>query len=360
MNSSSRAVIVFSLILFLNCSSEDDSTQILDSPPEESTYFPPISSEIWDTKTLSEIGYNETNLPPLLDFLEDKNTKGFIILHNGKIVIETYMNGHNETSLWYWASAGKTLTSATIGIAQDQGLLSINDSVSDYIGTNWTSIPLEKEKLITCNNLLSMTSGLDDTLGDSISVDNLHYSADAGDRWAYHNVYVKLQDVVSNASNQTWDSYFNTHLKNRIGMSGAWTPFGNLNIYWSTTRSMARFGLLTSAKGTWEDTQIISESFLTEATNTSQSINPAYGCLWWLNGKSSYQLPQSQFELSGELIPNAPDDMYCALGRNDQKIYIVPSKKLVIIRMGESADNVNFALSSFDNDLWEQLNLVID
>jgi hypothetical protein len=52
--------------------------------------------------------------------------------------------------------------------------------------------------------------------------------------------------------------------------------------------------------------------------------------------------------------------MYCALGRDDQKIYIVPGKKLVIIRMGESADNVNFALSSFDNDLWEQLNLVID
>lgn len=360
MNSSIRAVIVFSLILFFNCSSEDDTTQTQDSSPAETIYFPPMSSDIWDTKTLTEIGYNETNLQPLLDFLEDKNTKVFIMLHNGKIVIEAYMNNHNVASPWYWASAGKTLTTAVTGIAQDEGLLDINAKVSDYIDTGWTSIPLEKENLITNKSLLTMTSGLDDTLGDSISAENLQYSADAGDRRAYHNVYLKLQDVVAIASNQTWDSYFNTHLKNRIGMSGAWIPFGNLNTYWSTTRSMARFGLLTAAYGAWEDTQIISESFLTKATNTSQSTNPAYGYLWWLNGKSSYQLPQSQSQISGELIPNAPDDMYCALGRNDQKIYIVPSEKLVIIRMGECANNLNFALSSFDNDLWEQLNLVID
>lgn len=280
------------------------------------------------------------------------------MLHNGKIIIESYMNDHNEASPWYWASAGKTLTTAVIGIAQDEGILDINDQVSDYIGTGWTSIPLEKENLITNKNLLSMTSGLDD-ISDDIS-ENLQYSADAGSRWAYHGVYLKLQDFVSSASNQSWDDYFNLKLKERIGMNGAWIPFGNSNVYWSTTRSMARFGLLTAAKGKWENTQIISEDFLTEATNTSQSINQAYGYLWWLNGKSSYQLPQSQFEIPGELISNAPSDMHCALGRDDQKIYIVPSKKLVIIRMGESAENVNFALSYFDNDLWENINAVID
>jgi CubicO group peptidase (beta-lactamase class C family) len=360
MKSSSRAVIVISLILFFNCSSEDDTTQIQDSLPAESIYFPPISSEIWETKSLSELEWNDTQLQPLLDFLENNSTKGFIILHNGKIVIETYMNGHTQTSPWYWASAGKTLTTTMTGIAQDEGFLNINDKVSDYIGTGWTNIPLEKENLITCTNLLSMTSGLDDTLGQNISVENLQYSADADDRWAYHGVFLKLQDVVSIASNQTWTSYFNTKLKDRLGMTGSWIPFEDLNIYWSTTRSMARFGLLSSNNGKWEDTQIISENFLNQATNTSQTINEAYGYLWWLNGKSSYHLPQSQLEIQGELIPNAPNDMYCALGRDDQKIYIVPSKKLVIIRMGDAAENINFALSSFDNDLWEKINLVID
>ena len=110
----------------------------------------------------------------------------------------------------------------------------------------------------------------------------------------------------------------------------------------------------------WNSTQIINENYLTVATNTSQNINQAYGYLWWLNGKSSYHLPSTQFEFSGTIIPNAPLDMYCALGLNDQKIYVVPSKKIVIIRMGNSADGSNFALSDFDNVLWGKINDVIN
>lgn len=45
-----------------------------------------------------------------------------------------------------------------------------------------------------------------------------------------------------------------------------------------------------------------------------------------------------------------------ALGKNDQKIYIIPSKKMVVIRMGDAADIVNLALSDFDNVLWEKIN----
>lgn len=350
---------LFCIALVFNCSSDDSTSEIpMDGTPDpDVTYFPPLDgSSTWDTKTLTELEWNASQLQPLLDFLEEKNTKSFMVLHKGKIVIEAYMNGHSASEPWYWASAGKTLTTAVTGIAQAEGLLSIDNKVSDYLGTGWTSIPLDKENLITCKNLLSMNSGLDDTLGDGVSPENLQYIADAGDRWAYHNVYVKLQDVVSNASNQTWSNYFNTALKNKIGMTGAWIPIGDLSVYWSNTRSMARFGLMISAEGKWDHTQIVPEAFLNEATNTSQSINEAYGYLWWLNGKSSYHLPQTQFEFSGELIPNAPADMYCALGRDDQKIYIVPSKDLVVIRMGESADDISFGLSTFDNDLWEKIN----
>jgi CubicO group peptidase (beta-lactamase class C family) len=169
-----------------------------------------------------------------------------------------------------------------------------------------------------------------------------------------------MQDVIAAASNTTFKNYFNTNLKDKIGMSGLWTNISDLSVFWSNTRSMARFGLLISADGTWNNTSVVSESFLKEATNTSQDINKAYGYLWWLNGKESFHLPQSQNEFSGKLIPNAPADMYAALGKNDQKIYVVPSKKLVIIRMGESAENSNFALSSFDNDLWGKINALIN
>ena len=344
------------LIFLTSCSSSDTPTDT--DPTPEATYFPPLSSETWETVSPSDLGWNQSQLQPLLDYLALKNTKGFIILHNGKIVVESYMNGHSSTSPWYWASAGKTLTTAVSGIAQDEGLININSKVSDYLGTGWTSAPLTKENLITCKNLLSMNSGLDDTLGDDVSPANLQYVADAGTRWAYHNVYVKMQDVVAQTSNQTWSTYFNTKLRDRIGMSGSWIPVGDLSVYWSNTRSMARFGLMTYAKGKWENTQIVPEAFLNEATNTSQSINLAYGYLWWLNGKPTFHLPQTQFEFSGSLIPNAPNDMYAALGKNDQKIYVVPSKKLVVIRMGEVAnpENPTFGLSGFDDELWQKIN----
>ena len=55
-----------------------------------------------------------------------------------------------------------------------------------------------------------------------------------------------------------------------------------------------------------------------------------------------------------------PNDMFAALGKNDQKIYVVPSKKLVIIRMGDSADGTNIALSDFDNVLWGKINALIN
>ncbi|WP_343329409.1 serine hydrolase domain-containing protein [Polaribacter staleyi] len=355
-----QLLFIFCILFLFNCSSKNSDEITEELPIIDSNYFPPLNSDLWETKTLTELNWNETELQFLLDFLEEKNSKGFIILHNGKIVVEAYFNNHTASNNWYWASAGKTLTSTIIGIAQDRNEIDINNKVSEYLGTGWTSAPLEKENLITCKNLLSMNSGLDDSLGDSVSASNLEYIADAGSRWAYHNVYVKLQDVLATAANTTWKDYFNSNLRNKTGMNGSWTNLNNLNVYWSNTRSMARFGLLISNYGKWENNQIVSENFITEATNTSQNINKAYGYLWWLNGKSSYHLPSSQLEFNGALIPNAPNDMFAALGKNDQKIYIVPSKKLVIIRMGESADSSNFALSSFDNDLWEKINNVIN
>ena len=285
------------LISLYSCSSGNNP--IDQEPINQELYFPPLNSNTWETISVSELGWNESELQPLLDYLETKNTKGFMMLYNGKIVVENYFNGHTETTPWYWASAGKTLTSTVTGIAQEEGLININSKVSDYLGTAWTSAPLEKENLITCKHLLSMNSGLDDSFRDDVSPSNLQYKADAGTRWAYHNVYVKLQDVVAQASNQTWNNYFNSKLRNPIGMTGSWINLDDLSVYFSDTRSMARFGLLVFAKGKWETSQIVPEAFLNEATNTSQSINQAYGYLWWLNGKSSYHLPQTQLEFPG-------------------------------------------------------------
>lgn len=320
-------------------------------------YFPPSDgSTTWETKTISSLGWNQSAVQPLLDYLALKNSKSFIVLVDGKIVLENYFNGHSASTNWYWASAGKTLTSTMTGIAQEEGFLNLDTKVSNYLGVGWTSELLAKENLITNKHLLTMTSGLEDiTNGDCVTPSCLNYNADAGSRWAYHNVYVKLQDIIAASTNQSFTSYFNAKLRTKIGMDGSWFTSGNNSVYASTSRSMARFGLLALNKGKWNGTTILNETYFNQATSTSQNINLSYGYLWWLNGKASYHLPSSQYQFNGSIIPSAPNDMFMALGKNDQKIYVIPSKKMVIIRMGDAADTVNLALSDFDTVLWQKI-----
>jgi CubicO group peptidase (beta-lactamase class C family) len=353
-----RIVVIFGILLQLGCSHSNDDNN--NASNFEIMYFPPNNNSVWETIAPSELDWDESKIPDLLTYLQNENTKSLIVLYNGRIVIEEYFNNHTATTPWYWASAGKTLTATLTGIAEQEGFLNIQNKVSDYIGTNWTSIPIEKEGLITCRHLLNMTAGLDDSQGDNVSPSNLQYSADAGTRWAYHNVYVKLQDIVATATNQSWEDYFTLKLKNPIGMTGNWYQFEDLSIYWSDSRSMARFGLLALNKGSWNNTTIVNQTYFNASTSTSQNINLAYGYLWWLNGKTSFHIPQSQLEYPGSLIPNAPDDTFMALGKNDQKIYVVPSRNLVIIRMGDAAEGNNIDSENFNNTLWQYINAVIN
>ena len=237
------------LLFCLGCTKEDTETK---PAPSVTKYFPPLTGTQWETQSITSLNWNQGAVQPLLDYVELKHSKSFLILVDGKIVMENYFNGHSATANWYWASAGKTLTSTVTGIAEQEGYLNINSKVSDYIGTGWTSVPLTKENLITNRHLLTMTSGIEDIAnGDDVTPASLQYKADAGTRWAYHNVYVKLQDVVAKATKQTWSNYFNTRLRDKIGMDGAWFYSGNSSVYASTTRSMARFGLLMLNKGKW-------------------------------------------------------------------------------------------------------------
>jgi CubicO group peptidase (beta-lactamase class C family) len=95
-------------------------------------------------------------------------------------------------------------------------------------------------------------------------------------------------------------------------MDGSWLTIDNNSVYFSTTRSMARFGLLMLNNGKWENTTIINENYCKAATTTSQNINKSFYC-WWLNGKASYH-PQSQ-QSSLSLIQAGPTDMYMVLGK---------------------------------------------
>lgn len=323
------------------------------------TYFPPLVGNTWDTVSPQTLGWCTNRIDSLYQLLDSANTKAFIILKDGKIVIEKYFDTFTQDSPWYWASAGKTITSVLTGIAQQEGKLSINDSTSKYIGSGWTSCPPDKEGKITIRHQLTMSTGLDYLVPDwDCKLPScLNYKADAGTQWFYHNAtYLLLQDVLESATGLTLQQYTNQKIGLKIGMSGLWIN----GVYYSKPRSMARFGLMVLNKGIWNgDTLMKDTAYYRAMLNTSQSLNESYGYLWWLNGKSSYRLPASLQVFSGNLFPPAPDELLCGLGKNDQKLYIWPSQRIVIIRMGESADVSSPVPVAVDTLIWKELNRLI-
>ena len=340
-----RVIIIFCCLIFSKLSNSQ-------------TYFPPNNSTIWDTVSHANFNWCQNKIDSLYSFLDSSNTKSFILLKNGKIVLERYFNGHSDTSNWYWASAGKTITSFLVGIAQEEGYLEITDTTSDYLGNGWTNCNSFQEQKITIWNQLTMTTGLDNNVSFDCTDDTcLLYLSDPGTRWAYHNApYTLLRPVIENATGQGINLYAYQKLLNPIGMNGLFLYSNYNNIFNSTARSMARFGLLILNKGNWDGNQILSDTnYFNQMLNTSQMLNQSYGYLWWLNGKPSYMLPGSQFIFNGDITLNAPEDLVSALGKNGQIINVIPSQNLVWIRMGEGPDNFLFT-HDLNIKIWNYIN----
>jgi CubicO group peptidase (beta-lactamase class C family) len=324
-------------------------------------YFPPLLGSAWDTTSAVSLGWCQPQLDSLLDFVGSRDSKAFILLKDGKIVAERYYGTFTVDSAWYWASAGKSLTSFLVGMAQQEGYLSIYDTTSDYLGAGWTSLTSQQEEKITIRNQLTMTTGLEDSVPDKDCTDDtcLTYRADAGTRWAYHNApYTLLDPVIETATGRTLNQYFNQKLSVTTGMSGMFVRIGYNNVFFSKPRSFARYGLLILNRGEWNGNRIMTDTaYFNDMVNSSQTLNNSYGYLWWLNGKSSFMAPGFQFVFPGSWSPSAPPDMFAAMGKNGQLLNIVPSMNLVWLRMGNEPSG-NFVPFALNDTIWQKLNMV--
>ncbi len=121
-------------------------------------YFPPLNNTAtWDTLSPDSLGWCSKEIDALYDYLNQQDTKGFIVLKNGKIVLEKYFGTFSKDSDWYWASAGKTITSFLVGKAQEEKFLSMDAPTSSYLGAGWTACTPEQENKITIRHQLTMT-----------------------------------------------------------------------------------------------------------------------------------------------------------------------------------------------------------
>lgn len=326
----------------------------------QNLYYPPLTGNTWQTISQQELGWCPDSVSALIDYAGNNNTKALIVLKNGKIALEHYYGSFTADSVWYWASAGKSLTAFLVGLAQEQGFLSIEDTTSEYLGPGWTSCTPEQEEKITIRNQLSMNSGLNDGVGnlDCTLSSCLQYLAEPNTRWSYHNApYTLLDQVMISATGIPLNNFVFSNLSQTVGLFGAYLQIDYNNVFFSNARSMARFGLLCQNKGVWnQDTIMHDQQYFEEMINPSQNLNKSYGYLWWLNGQESFMLPSLQTVFPGMLMPDAPADVYSGIGKNVQCVMVSPSTGYVVVRMGNPPEGVTSLVPTIlPNMLWKKL-----
>jgi CubicO group peptidase (beta-lactamase class C family) len=116
----------------------------------------------------------------------------------------------------------------------------------------------------------------------------------------------------------------------------------------SPARDLAKFGaaVMAGCVGLGVD-----ESYRVAMTKPSQSLNPAYGMLWWVNDSSFFFAPRLAVRVDGPFFSGVPSDAYAALGAGDQCCVVVPSLDLVVARTGAAAGEASAAGSGFVREL---------
>ncbi|MEM8584180.1 MAG: serine hydrolase [Bacteroidota bacterium] len=324
-------------------------------------YFPPDHDQgEWETISPEELGFRTDRIEDLYTFLDDNQTKSFMLLKDGKIVLEEYFGTYTTDSIFFWNSAGKSLRAAMFGQAVEEGWLSLDDVSSDYLGAGWSSLTPEQESAITVLNHLTMTTGMDDTVPDCLDPECFQFLVPPGERWFYDNPpYSISKEILEAATGSTINAYTNTRIEGPLGMrNGFWLNLGSNNtIYLSRARDMARFGLMIQADGQWDGEEIVDSAHVHLMTQPSQELNPSYGILWWLNGQESYIPPGFAANIDGPMSVAAPQDLALAAGAFGQFIGVSHEEGLIMIRQGNLQD-FSFAPILFHNQIWEFIELL--
>lgn len=304
----------------------------------------------------------------LLDYLHNNDTTGFLVIQDGKVLVEknwpapegnpmfaifAYERTKEGSLLEDVASQQKSFVAVMVAIAIDKGLIDVDKPVNAYLGAGWSKATPEQEAAIRVIDVLTMSSGLDDKFG---------YVAPPGTLFHYNTpVYAMTKRILTAAAKLPLETITHDWLTEPTGMvNTAWrkrpaalADVGNPTGLVTSPRDTALFGLMVLHGGVANSgRRVVSEANL-KALFTPSATNPAYGRLWWLNG-SAWHARALGGRVDGPLIAAAPADMVAALGALDRRLYVVPSRKLVVVRTGAAASD-----KEFDQQLWLRLMKVI-
>jgi CubicO group peptidase (beta-lactamase class C family) len=336
-----------------------------------------LRPELFQTMTIEYKQDGQVKQANLEEFLQSTQTTSFIVIQDDAILYEGYFNGYNRDSIVTSFSMAKSVTSALIGIAIDEGRIgSVDDPIVHYL-------PELRDKGldgVTIRHLLLMSSGIRYVSDDEISGPaELSPFSDDGLSYSYPNLRSQALAVVPDAKQPGAEFNYNNYNPTLLGIilersthmpvaqylqEKIWEPLGmEYPASWSLDSKesgfeatlcclngraidFAKFGRLFLNNGNWNGTQIISEQWV--EASTSPYPNPNGNIAWrahtwfsnWPESNGYYK-----YQWWGKIKPDGSYD-FMAIGHLGQRIYVSPQNRAVAVRFGISDEGV---------DAWEEV-----
>jgi CubicO group peptidase (beta-lactamase class C family) len=296
-------------------------------------------------------------------------TRAIVVIHRGKLVAERYMAGYTaETPLLSWSMA-KSVTQALVGIAVRRGLVDIDKPMGN---THWRSddpraaIPWRAWLNMVDGQKYSEIGAPDPTRNDAARMlfgegrldvaafaASLPLAHPPGSHWNYNSAGINLiADALGRALVPVGDANMRRarmfalmkgELFDAIGMTSAEPEFDRTGTFigsafvYATARDWAKFGYLYLRDGVWDGRRILPEGWVDFArTKTTAGDCDIYGAGFWITASEGAGKPFPS------LVQDGPRDLFIAQGHEGQLVVIVPSKDLVVVRLGLFDDRKGF------------------
>ena len=277
-------------------------------------------------------------------------TRGILVLYKDHLIGEYYAEGIDKDSRMLGWSMTKSITSSVFGVLQTQGKIDINQQAPI---DEWKD---DERSKITINNLLQMNSGLEwvedyNTICDvtkmlfqeedmTVSAIDEPLVGEPNKSWYYSSGTTNLLSGILRDqfnSHQEYLDFWYTNLIDRIGMHSMVVEADMAGNYvgssygWASLRDWAKLGLLYLHKGNWNGDQVLNKEWIHYAITPTNSSDGRYGAQIWLN--------------KGGFLPDVPRDVFSFNGYQGQRVYICPSKDLIVVRMGLKSIDFNGLVS---------------
>ena len=306
---------------------------------------------------LEESLISQDALNKSINFAKENDSHALLIFHQDNLELEHYFEGYSKNHNSSTASMHKTVLAILIGIAIDQGYIKDVDVFASTYITEWAN---DDRKNITIRQMLQQVSGIDFptfsfhplsdwnqlVVGDQITQSTItQMSVQLPDReFAYNGVNPQILGLLlERSTGLRYSKYLSENLWGKIAEDDAFIFLDSEvtkmpRIFCcldATARDWLRVGLLILNKGTVNNQRIVSNKWIDQMT-TPSTLNPNYGYLTWLGTdhkeRRVYNRKSSATAFHKE--PFIDNDVIYLDGFGGQRVYIVPSKKLVIVRTG--------------------------